>query len=153
MSDSVTIRLPGAPRGKGRHRAQLVRRAGQEPRIHSHPDQKTEAYESALRIAAGNAMGRRPLLTGNLECTVFAFFPIPKSWPKGKRAAAIAGTLRPGVKPDWDNIAKVTDALNHVVWSDDAAVVDGVVRKFYAEKPRLVVVVRALEPQAARMAA
>lgn len=153
MSDSVTIRLPGAPRGKGRHRAQLVQRAGQAPRIHSHPDQKTEVYEGALRVAAGLVMRGRPLLTGPLDCTVFAFFPIPKSWPKAKREAAIARTLRPGVKPDWDNIAKVSDALNLVVWADDAAIVDGVVRKFYAEKPELVIVVRALEPQAARDAA
>lgn len=153
MSDSVTIRLPGAPRGKGRHRAQLVQRAGQKPRIHSHPDQKTEIYEGALRVAAGIAMRGRPLLTGPLDCTIFAFFPIPASWSKAKRAAAIAQTLRPGVKPDWDNIAKVTDALNTVVWADDAAVVDGVVRKFYATKPELVIVVRALDPQAARLAA
>lgn len=153
MSDSVTIRLPGAPRGKGRHRAQLVQRAGQKPRIHSHPDQKTEIYEGALRVAAGIAMRGRPLLTGNLDCTIFAFFPIPASWSKAKRAAAIARTVRPGVKPDWDNIAKVTDALNKVVWADDAAVVDGTVRKFYGEKPELVIVVRALEPQAGRLAA
>ena len=151
MSNSVTIRLPGAPRGKGRHRAQLVQRAGQKPRIHSHPDQKTEIYEGALRVAAGIAMRGRPLLTGSLDCTIFAFFPIPKSWSKAKREAAVAHALRPGVKPDWDNIAKVTDALNTVVWADDAAVVDGVVRKFYATKPELVIVVKALEPQAARL--
>ncbi|WHQ72551.1 RusA family crossover junction endodeoxyribonuclease [Methylorubrum extorquens] len=151
MYDSVTIRLPGAPRGKGRHRAQLVQRAGQKPRIHSHPDQKTEIYEGALRVAAGLAMRGRPLLTGPLDCTIFAFFPIPKSWSKAKREAAIAHSLRPGVKPDWDNIAKVTDALNTVVWADDAAVVDGLVRKFYATKPELVIVVKSLDPQAARL--
>ncbi len=66
MSDTVIIRLPGAPRGKGRHRAQLVKR-GDVTRIHSHPDQKTEAYESALRIAAGVEMRGAALLTGPLE--------------------------------------------------------------------------------------
>ena len=63
MSETVIIRLPGAPRGKGRHRAQLVHRGG-VARIHSHPDQKTEAYESALRLAAGAVMRGRALLTG-----------------------------------------------------------------------------------------
>ncbi|GJE26252.1 RusA family crossover junction endodeoxyribonuclease [Methylobacterium organophilum] len=149
MPVSVTIRLPGAPRGKGRHRAQLVQRPGQQPRIHAHPDQKTEAYEGALRLAAGAAMRGRPLLTGQLDVKIFAFLPIPASWSKRKRLDALERRIRPVGKPDWDNIAKVTDALNHVVWADDAAVVDGVVRKFYAEKPELVVVVTALEPQQA----
>ena len=153
MSDSVTIRLPGAPRGKGRHRAQLVQRAGQAPRIHSHPDEKTEAYESALRVAAGLVMRGRPLLTGALALEIFAFLPIPASFSKRKRLDAIERRLRPTKKPDWDNIAKTIDALNKVVWPDDAAIVDAVVRKFYGEKPSLVIVVRALEPQAARAAA
>lgn len=139
MSDLITIRLPGAPRGKGRHRAQLRMRAGQAPRIHSHPDQKTEAYEGALRLAAGAAMAGRVPLTGMLSVTIFAFLPIPASFSKRKRRDAIERRLRPTTKPDWDNIAKVTDALNHIVWGDDASVVDGVVRKFYSEVPELVI--------------
>ncbi len=79
--------------------------------------------------------------------------PIPASFSKRKRLDAIERRLRPTTKPDWDNIAKTIDALNKVVWPDDAAVVDAVVRKFYSEKPALVIVVRALEPQAARAAA
>lgn len=153
MSDTVTIRLPGAPRGKGRHRARIVHRAGQTPRIQSHSDEKTEAYESALRVAAGLVMRGRPLLTGPLSLQIFAFLPIPASFSKRKRLEAIDRRLRPTVKPDWDNIAKTIDALNKVVWPDDAAVVDAVVRKFYSEKPSLVLVVKALEPQAVRDAA
>lgn len=152
MSDHVIIRLPGAPRGKGRHRAQLVHRGG-VARIHSHSDQKTEAYEGALRLAAGAAMRGRPLLTGPIEVRIFAIMPIPASWPKRKRQDAIARRLRPTTKPDWDNIAKVIDALNHVVWADDAAVVDGLVRKFYGEAPELVVQVVALDAQGERAAA
>lgn len=151
MSETVIIRLPGAPRGKGRHRAQLVNRGGVQ-RIHSHPDQKTEVYESALRVAAGAVMRGRPLLAGPLEVRIFAMLPIPASWSKRKRLDAVEGRLRPTVKPDFDNIAKLVDALNHVVWNDDASVVDGVVRKFYSATPELVVQVTALEEQAARAA-
>lgn len=152
MSDTIIIRLPGAPRGKGRHRAQLVQRGGVS-RIHSHADQKTEAYEGALRLAAGAAMGGRPLLTGPLEVRIFAQMPIPASWSKRKRLDALERRLRPTTKPDWDNIAKVIDALNHIVWGDDASVVDGVVRKFYSDVPELVIQVTALDAQAARAAA
>lgn len=152
MSDTVIIRLPGAPRGKGRHRAQLVRRGGVS-RIHSHPDQKTEAYEGALRLAAGLEMRGRAQLTGPLEVRIFAMLPIPASWSKRKRLDAIEGRLRPTTKPDWDNIAKVIDALNTIVWADDASVVDGLVRKFYSETPELVIQVTALDAQAVRAAA
>lgn len=98
-------------------------------------------------------MRGRPLLAGPLAVEMFAFLPIPASFSKRKRLDAIERRLRPTTKPDWDNIAKVIDALNKVVWADDAAVVDGTVRKFYGEKPELVIVVRALEPQAGRLAA
>jgi len=152
VSDTIIIRLPGAPRGKGRHRAQVVQRGG-VARIHSHPDQKTEAYESALRLAAGAVMRGRPLLTGPLEVRIFAMMPIPASWSKRKRLDAIERRFRPTVKPDFDNIAKVIDALNHVVWADDASVVDGLVRKFYSETPELVIQVTALDMQAGRAAA
>ncbi|WP_458437930.1 RusA family crossover junction endodeoxyribonuclease [Methylorubrum extorquens] len=50
-------------------------------------------------------------------------------------------------------MAKAIDALNKFVWTDDAVVVDGTVRKFYGEKPELVIVVCALEPQTERLAA
>ncbi len=84
---------------------------------------------------------------------MFAMMAIPASWSKRKRLDAIEGRLRPTTKPDWDNIAKVIDALNHVVWADDASVVDGLVRKFYSETPELVVQVTALDAQAVRVAA
>ncbi len=54
------------------------------------------------------------------------------------RLEALAGIVRPEVKPDWDNIAKCSDAFNGIVWGDDASVVDGFVRKAYAETPALV---------------
>ncbi len=95
MSETIIIRLPGAPRGKGRHRAQLVKR-GEFTRIHSHPDQKTEAYEGALRLAAGLKMRGRAQLTGPLEVRIFAMLPIPASWSKRKRLTpSSAGCVPP----------------------------------------------------------
>ena len=149
MSDTITIRLPGAPRGKGRHRARAIAVPGQGPRVRTHSDPKTVAYEGALRLAAGVVMAGRPLLSGPLHVAIFAYMPIPASFSKRKRRDAIEGLLRPTTKPDWDNIAKVTDALNHIVWNDDAAVVDGCVRKFYGAVPELVILVSALDVQVA----
>ena len=149
MSDPITIRLSGPPRGKGRHRVQLRQPPGKRAFIHSHPDSKTAAYEAQLRAAAGLAMAGAPPLCGMLTVAVFAYLPIPASWPKRRQAEARARTLRPTTKPDWDNIAKITDALNGVVWGDDASVVDGYVRKFYSDTPELVVLVSIYTPEAA----
>lgn len=141
VSASLIIRLPGEPRGKGRHRTRVMQTPGGRAVARQHPDAKTEAYEKRLRAAAEVVMAGRPPLTGMLSVAVFAFFPIPASWPKRKKEQARARLLRPTIKPDWDNIGKTTDALNGVVWGDDASVVDGFVRKFYADFPELVVAV------------
>jgi Holliday junction resolvase RusA-like endonuclease len=141
VSAPLVIRLPGEPRGKGRHRTRVMQLPGGRAAVRQHPDAKTDAYEKRLCAAAQVAMAGRPLMTGMLSVVVFAFFPIPARWPKRKKEQARARLLRPTVKPDWDNIGKTTDALNAVVWGDDASVVDGFVRKFYADLPELVVTV------------
>ena len=62
---------------------------------------------------------------------IIAIFPIPKSWSKKKRELALKCEILPG-KPDWDNIGKIIcDALNGVLYEDDACVFGGVVVKRY----------------------
>jgi Holliday junction resolvase RusA-like endonuclease len=67
---------------------------------------------------------------------------IPQSWSKKKRVAAMSGEIRPTKKPDFDNYAKTVDALNLIVWIDDAQIVDGRVRKVYSEQPGMFIEVR-----------
>lgn len=137
MSGSVIIRLAGEPKGKGRPRFARANGRAFTPAA-------TRSYESALRYAAQEIMGSRPLLTGPLEVLVVAAFPIPASFSKAKRADAIMGTLRPTKKPDADNLMKTLDALNGVVFVDDAQVVEGAIKKVYAEKPELTIQVTPL---------
>ena len=54
------------------------------------------------------------------------------------RLAAMAGKVFPTKKPDLDNCAKMLDALNLVVWTDDAQIVDMHVRKVYHENPSFI---------------
>lgn len=66
-----------------------------------------------------------------------AVFPIPKSWPRAKKAEALAGKLPPG-KPDIDNILKVVlDGLNGIAYEDDKQVVLTQCKKFYTAKTNL----------------
>ena len=53
--------------------------------------------------------------------------------------------IRPVVKPDLDNVAKlICDALNGLAWHDDNAIVDMQVRKFYSTQPRVEVIIKAI---------
>ena len=70
----------------------------------------------------------------NLTVQIYAYMKYPKSFNREKIEMAEAGILKPTVKPDWDNISKnICDALNGVAWSDDKAITDGAVHKYYSE--------------------
>jgi Holliday junction resolvase RusA-like endonuclease len=130
----VTIELPGPPRGKGRPRFAV--RGGFAA---AYTDSKTRDYEAKLKAAAIAAMlGKNPLDEA-LGVSLTAYMPIPESWSQKKRAKALAGDIVPTTKPDADNLYKMTDALNKIVWRDDALVVSAACMKFYCERPRLIV--------------
>ena len=132
----VTVRLAGEPQGKGRPR--FARASGR-----AYTPAATRSYEDALRYAGQQAMGLRKPIEGPLAITITAAMPIPASRSQKWKAAAIAGTERPTVKPDFDNLAKVVDALNHIVWIDDKQVVSALILKTYSERPALTIEVRA----------
>lgn len=85
----------------------------------------TRNYEGQLALMARKALGKRPKLKGELTVTMGFNYAAPKSWTKKQMAElAAAGALPKTTKPDVDNLVKaVLDALNGVVYEDDAAVV------------------------------
>jgi len=142
----IIIELDGMPQGKGRLRHRVVRpRANPMGYASGYTPSKTRKYEEELAAQAARAIGNRSPIVGPVHVQVFAYVPIPKGWSKRKRMLALAGEIRPTVKPDWDNYAKVCDALNGVVWVDDKQVIGGRVEKFYSERPRLRIVVTEIE--------
>jgi Holliday junction resolvase RusA-like endonuclease len=132
----IIIELPGEPKAKGRPR--FSRRSG-----HAYTPAATVNYESHLKLAGIMAMGAAKPLEGPLEVLVVAAFSVPASWSKGKRLCALSGVTFPTVKPDADNLLKMMDALNEVVWLDDKQIVRADIRKVYSERPCLTVHVRA----------
>jgi Holliday junction resolvase RusA-like endonuclease len=135
---TITIELPGEPKGKGRPR---FTRAG----IACTPS-KTRSYEASLAWTAAAAMKGAPPLEGPLALTVEADMAIPASWSKRRQRMAAAGDIRPTTRPDADNILKVLDGLNRIVWRDDAQVVDLRFAKRYAERPLLRITIASAEP-------
>lgn len=106
-------------------------------------------YAATIKQIAADAMAGRPLFDGPLELTIVATWLWPKSMSAKKRA-------RPGAelkttKPDAGNVAKlIEDALNLVVWTDDARVSDTHIYKRLGDRPGLSVTIRALTEAPAR---
>lgn len=126
----ITIIVPGVPVAKGRPRFTKVGRV--------FTPKKTEDYEKAVRLFANRAMAGRPPLDRPVRVSVFALVPVPESWSKKRKQAALAYQILPECKPDGDNYLKVTcDALNGCVWRDDAQAIVSTVVKVYGHKPQL----------------
>jgi Holliday junction resolvase RusA-like endonuclease len=118
------------PRGKGRPRFTSKGRPYTDP--------KTVQAERQVRFAAKQAMGAQEPMQGPLALRVDAVFTHPPSWSK-RQCAAVLKTS----KPDLDNVVKLAkDAMNGVVWTDDAQVCASTETKSYGTRAALVVTVR-----------
>jgi Holliday junction resolvase RusA-like endonuclease len=131
--DPITVSLLGTPVPFARMR---LSRGGTH---YVPPEQRNAA--AALRLAAAEAMhhGGHAVLDEPLSLHLLAEFPVPASWSKKKRARAILGEIRPAGRPDIDNLYKLAaDAMNGVVYRDDALIVECWLRKIYGVQPKLV---------------
>lgn len=134
----VEFEIPGKPAGKGRPR---FMRNG-----HTYTPDETTEYENLVRLSYKiNTHGVK--LDGEIKASIVAVFPVPKSDSKKKRAQKLEGLIRPTVKPDCDNIAKIVlDSLNHIAYDDDSQVVSLEVQKKYGEEPKTIVTLLELKP-------
>lgn len=132
---TVQFCVYGEPQGKGRPRFSTY-----GGRVTTRTPDKTVLYENLIQTEYRRQAGNRFPDDAMLDVRIFAYYGIPKSVSKKKRQAMIAKKIRPTKKPDYDNIGKVVcDSLNGIAYRDDAQIVDGLVRKFYSDEPRVVV--------------
>ncbi len=88
-------------------------------------------------------MGGKPLLEGPLSLVFTAVFAWPASWSAKKCTANPFKTSR----GDLDNIQKcLADAMNGVVYADDAAIVRVCGEKSYGEVARLQIFIWEIAP-------
>lgn len=112
--------IPGEPVAKGRPR--FVRATGR-----TFTPKKTEIFEGVIAGKAADAMDGKEPLDGALRMTIRACYPHPKSWSKRKRSERWKTS-----KPDADNLAKICgDALNGIVYKDDAQIAELTIQKQY----------------------
>ena len=141
MDTAIRFTVRGEPQGKGRPR---VVRNGAFSRTYT-PD-KTVAYENLVKVEYQRQCGKAFIKEGYVAMRLTAYYAIPKSASKRRRAQMEAGTIMPIKKPDCDNVIKVIcDALNGLAYHDDAQVVDARVVKLYGDTPRVEVEIEELE--------
>lgn len=133
----IQFTIPGEPKAKQRPR---VTKAGI-----TYTPKKTVEYENWVKQCY--IMDHFNLqLGGQLKATIIAYFTIPKNKSKKVKEQMIAGEIRPTKKPDLDNIVKIVlDSLNGLAYEDDKQVVELNISKYYAEKPRVEVVLECLK--------
>ena len=120
----VTIDIPGKAVGKGRPKF-----ARQGLYVQTFTPAKTVEYENLVRLTWMQSGAEK--LNGPIEAIIIAYFKVPSSVSKKKRAE-LEGTHYLH-KPDGDNICKsVLDALNGIAFDDDSQVAKITIEKLYA---------------------
>lgn len=148
---TLKITILGDPRGWGRPTPVAKLTADGKPFVTMVTQKETkEAKKRVLAAFRAKYPGHVPF-TGPVMLRFTAVFPVPESWPKAIRVAALSGRLYHTSKPDKDNIEKlVVDALTRpktapgkeavspygYAWIDDAQVMGGGVKR-YGSVPRV----------------
>lgn len=124
--------IPGEPKGKGRPR---LGRSGLAYTPHD-----TVTYENLVKVCFKDEYPDHKMIDSGtaIECTILAFFGIPKSVSMKKRAKMLGGEIVPTKKPDADNIIKIVcDALNGIAYKDDSQIFSVTFTKKYSDTPRV----------------
>lgn len=134
------LRIGGRPRGKGAPQVRVVVPRLGRPFAHVYTDKETEKYQDYVSSVARLAMGNRPPSERPIAVRIFIMLPVPESWPRKKRDAALSGLLLAAAKPDTDNVEKaINDGMNKIVYADDKQIVRKFVSKEYGENPGVIV--------------
>lgn len=146
--DELRFTVMGEPVGKGRARSVTRNSKARGTFIAHVTPQKTVEYEGAVAAAARQAMGYLPVFAGPVMLELRIYMGVAASCSKKRRELALAGEILPTKKPDADNVLKaIKDAMNGIVYADDAQVTDVHMRKRFAEQPRVDVIITPLTKQ------
>lgn len=155
----VRFIVPGEPKGKGRPQTKVMysakgftdKKTGKTRNtlVNNVTPKNTVIYENLIKSMYYDKYNdfRFPD-DAMLDMRIMAYYAIPKSATKKKKASMLANEIRPTKKPDMDNVVKaVADALNQVAYRDDTQIVDCQCRKFYSDTPRVEVIIKPVEPK------
>lgn len=135
------IEIPGEPVGKGRPRFNTQTHRAYTPG-------KTAKYEALIRMTFHEKYPEWTATPYPVKIYIRAEYTVPESWPMRKKLLTWLNiTPHKTSKPDLDNILKAAlDALNKVVWLDDAQVVQIGISKAYEARNRLLIHIEECKP-------
>lgn len=130
----ITFTVEGIPQVKKRPR---FSKAGNY--VKTYTPYETISYENWVKTCYKNQIGDMAFpSTEPLKISITAYFQIPTTWSKKKKAQAADGIIKPTNSKDVDNIAKIIlDSLNGIAYIDDHYVTDLKVKKRYSIIPRV----------------
>ena len=130
----------GKPKAKGRPRLSTFNGFAR-----AYTPKDTVEYENLIKISYLQAAECQAPIEYDkpIVMTIEGYYPIPKATSKKKKAEMLDGTLRPCIKVDCDNLAKIiADSLNGVAYKDDTQIVDMHIHKWYGEQARVEVEIK-----------
>ncbi len=143
MTEVLRITVPAVPVAQPRQRHAVI---GGHVRNYTPAKHPVQDFKATLRMAAQETGLPPSVLEGPIEFEAMFYLPRPKRLMRKKDPE---GPIPHSSKPDRDNLEKSTvDALNGLVWRDDAQIYDGRVSKWYCEKngrPRVELVIKCKE--------
>lgn len=116
-------------------------RYGRSIRVYDPP--KVSKYKKQLSQLARSQYKSEPL-DGMLAVEIAFYRQVQKSLSKIERSRRLSGKHRPTVKPDLNYIKSTLDALNGILWTDDARIVDLHAHKYYSDDPHIEITVTEL---------
>ena len=142
----LTFDIVGLPVPKGRPRFRVESDSkGRTKYGKAYTPVATRAWEAEVAWKAKAAIGPARPLEGPVRLSLMFRLPVPSSWPKARRMAAV-GQYAVG-RGDASNFAKaVEDGLEGVVYENDRQVVSLLAEKRYALVAGVLVEVEEVEP-------
>lgn len=142
----IFFTVPGAAVPKGRPK--FARRGNFTV---AYTPEKTVNFENLVKSRADDAMNGQEMHMGPVSANIVIALPVPTSWSKKNKEAALLGHIAPTKKPDSDNVIKaIFDAMNGIVFKDDSQIVVLSARKFYALSPNTLVQIKSTGQEAAK---
>lgn len=119
------------------------RATGRGKFIRMYDPPKTAKFKRELKQLAMLEMRDKNKFDSAISVKIKFFRRVQKSISNVERSRRLSGVHRPIVKADLDNYIKSTlDALNDVIWTDDAIIVELNTSKWYSDNPRIEIEVK-----------
>jgi len=142
MSGPVTITAYGTPQPAGSKTAGRTRDGRTFVRD---SNKNAAAWKHTIAQAAGQVMNGRELLDGPLRLAVVFHLARPKSH-HGKRGLLPSAPRHPTVRPDTTKLLRAAeDALQGIVYRDDAQIVQQLAAKRYGTPERVEITVTPID--------